>query len=78
MMLPQPSFALALVRDQHMPATMMVVSAKIAMVLFLWKEYKVNPVGGCVRAYRRMKRQEQGPMSEEFEMQGLDSQARVQ
>ena len=47
MMLPSPSFPLAILRDSHLPASMMLVMAKITITFYLWKEYKMRPFSYC-------------------------------
>lgn len=63
MMLPQPSFATALVQDEHLPGTMMLVSAKLTIVFFLWLEYGIVPLGGCISAIKRLRTTSSSPMS---------------
>lgn len=66
MLLPQPSFSLAVINESHLPASMLVLSAKLAMMFYLWREYRVNPFACCLRRLRAVSQTEQ--MSEEIEM----------
>ena len=69
MMLPSPSFPLAIIKDSHMPASMMLVMAKITITFYLWREYKIKPFSCCRELMA--KRKLESEFSDEIEMHML-------
>jgi hypothetical protein len=76
MLLPQPSFPLAILNGSHIPASMLLITAKLAMVVYLWREHGIIPFACCFKRFKAARPVEQ--LSEEIEMEMLETQARVQ
>lgn len=76
MLLPQPSFPLAVLSKSHAPASILLLSAKLLMMVYLWREYRLSPLACLFK--RRQTAQRTDQFSEEIETEMLETQARVQ
>lgn len=47
MMIPYPGFALSVVGDSKKAASMMLLSAKLFLVIYAWREFDIHPLHQC-------------------------------
>lgn len=66
-MLPQPGFALSVIGSSQKAASMMLLSAKIFIVIYAWREFEIHPLHHCQNCIKKCKGKDE-TMNEEIEL----------
>jgi hypothetical protein len=56
MMLPQPGFALSIIGHSKKASSMMLLSAKLFIVIYAWREFEIHPLHHCQSCIEKFKR----------------------